>query len=307
MRYVTGLPGEERRRKRLMFMLQAFIDDSGTKGQAAAAVLAGFVAPAENWASFSDAWWKELPDGRPFKMQQGKRQTARIQKLSDLIVRNATLRIECAVNIADYEEIVRGRVPRIMDNHFFPAFHFIISRLAHYLTAAGATERFDIIFDKHSKFVPARKWYCMAKDLVPEGCKAILPIDPHEDDDAEFMPLQAADMFAWTVRRSHDDGAEDWEWLTKKFDTIKAVPSPPLEKDALRNYVAGQEQQINPELLKKWEEECGNFEYEAFDRTVTDLLKVPHSEIKKKLDAEKRAKKRKKSKPSSASREGADR
>ncbi len=46
-------------------------------------------------------------------------------------------------------------------------------------------------------------------------------------------------------------------------------------------------------------------EYENFDRTMRDLLKVPHAEVKNKLDAEKQAKKRKKSKKSSASREGA--
>jgi len=44
-------------------------------------------------------------------------------------------------------------------------------------------------------------------------------------------------------------------------------------------------------------------EFEKFDRTMRELLKVPHSEIKEKLDAEKQAKKRKKSKKSSASRE----
>jgi hypothetical protein len=44
-------------------------------------------------------------------------------------------------------------------------------------------------------------------------------------------------------------------------------------------------------------------EYENFERTMTELLKVPHSEIKAKLDAEKAAKKRKKFKKSSAFRE----
>lgn len=34
-------------------------------------------------------------------------------------------------------------------------------------------------------------------------------------------------------------------------------------------------------------------EYERFDRTMRQLLRVPHSEIKAKLDAEKTAKKRK--------------
>ena len=44
-------------------------------------------------------------------------------------------------------------------------------------------------------------------------------------------------------------------------------------------------------------------EYKNFEKMTTELLKVPHSEIKVKLDAEKAAKKRKKSKKSPASRE----
>ena len=46
-----------------------------------------------------------------------------------------------------------------------------------------------------------------------------------------------------------------------------------------------------------------NAEFENFDRTMRRLLKVSHNEIKVKLDAEKSAKKRKKIKASSASRE----
>jgi len=42
-------------------------------------------------------------------------------------------------------------------------------------------------------------------------------------------------------------------------------------------------------------------EFEKFDRTMRDLLKLPDREIKGKLGAEKKAKKRKKSKKSSAS------
>ena len=43
-------------------------------------------------------------------------------------------------------------------------------------------------------------------------------------------------------------------------------------------------------------------EYKKFEQLVGDLLAVPHADIKAKLDAEKAAKKRKKSKASSASR-----
>lgn len=46
-------------------------------------------------------------------------------------------------------------------------------------------------------------------------------------------------------------------------------------------------------------------EYENFEKLARGVLSVPHSEIKRKLDSEKRAKKRKKTKKPSASREGA--
>jgi hypothetical protein len=47
-------------------------------------------------------------------------------------------------------------------------------------------------------------------------------------------------------------------------------------------------------------------EYDRFEHLVGGILKVPHSEIKAKLDAEKKAKKRKKARISSASRVAAD-
>lgn len=45
-----------------------------------------------------------------------------------------------------------------------------------------------------------------------------------------------------------------------------------------------------------------NREFESFDRIMRDLLKVPHSEIKAKLDMEKAAKKRMAKKPSASGR-----
>lgn len=50
-----------------------------------------------------------------------------------------------------------------------------------------------------------------------------------------------------------------------------------------------------------------NEEYDRFTDLTERILSVPHSEIKAKLDAEKKAKKRKKAKQSSASRVANDR
>lgn len=48
-------------------------------------------------------------------------------------------------------------------------------------------------------------------------------------------------------------------------------------------------------------------EFDRFTRMTDGLLSVPHSEIKQKLEQEKRTKKRKKARASSASREASDR
>jgi hypothetical protein len=50
-----------------------------------------------------------------------------------------------------------------------------------------------------------------------------------------------------------------------------------------------------------------NREFREFEKLTTKLMSVPHAELKAKLDAEKEAKKRKKSKTSSASRVADDR
>ncbi len=50
----------------------------------------------------------------------------------------------------------------------------------------------------------------------------------------------------------------------------------------------------------------GNVEYEKFRALVRSVIRVPHDELKAKLDAEKRAKRCRGSKAASVSREAAD-
>jgi hypothetical protein len=47
-------------------------------------------------------------------------------------------------------------------------------------------------------------------------------------------------------------------------------------------------------------------EYDNFDRTMRELVKVPHSEIKARLEAEKAEKKKRKTKPSASVRASGD-
>ena len=244
-------------------MLQAYIDDSGTKNSSDAFVLAGFVTEFEGWEKFSEEW-KALRGRRgPLKMQKEKKRW-QIDQRNDwisqhvrLIRRYAKYRIESAVSIQDYEDVMRGKVPLIVDSCYFFAFHRLISRVCEGLEKRGMTQQMDFFFDEQLKFGPeARKWFCMAKDLVPPSRRNILPPEPIFRKDEEFQPLQAADMFAWLVRRSHNEGPGEWEWLEKEIDQIEALPSPPLESDEMKKLLRSQEETFDPELIERWKKEC---------------------------------------------------
>src|SRR6185437_1310951 len=67
---VSGIPGQ-RAASRWMVMLQAFVDASG-KGDPNVLVVAGYVAQADEWAKFSQAWKEKLDQAgmRRFKMNE---------------------------------------------------------------------------------------------------------------------------------------------------------------------------------------------------------------------------------------------
>jgi hypothetical protein len=73
---VSGIAGEANRRGRLFMALvyQSFIDDSDA-GAGGPFVLAGFVASADAWASFSDEWAAALKAAKPTPIasNRGKR------------------------------------------------------------------------------------------------------------------------------------------------------------------------------------------------------------------------------------------
>jgi hypothetical protein len=92
---VSGLPSGKRER-RLLLMLQAYMDESYSYGPDVYAV-AGFVSTAERWAAFSNEWQQLLamtPRIRRFKMSEamslhgefdGWRAEARDEKLQLLM------------------------------------------------------------------------------------------------------------------------------------------------------------------------------------------------------------------------------
>jgi len=156
--------------------------------------------------------------------------------------------------------------------------------------------RTKLMFDTFAKKNPlCSKWLC----------------PPHYESDKDYIVLQVADNLAYECRRllitkeySH---LPERKAMTRFKERIYRIYK--LNYEGLKMIMESQEPDIIPikaeiENQIKGRSMKNSREYESFNRTMQDLMKVPHSEIKAKLDAEKRAKtkKRKAKKPSASGR-----
>ena len=216
--------------------LQAFIDDSG-RGQDPAFVLAGWIASPEQWAEFSDEWKRMLrqsPRIEFFKMHQAwwrKGQFSdweiadRDQKVAALyavIERFAMKGIKIilpSVVFRDYSSLINHR--KANDPYFLASFTMMVM-ISQSQERCGIDEPLDFIFDRQQELEsPVQEaWDALAR-MSPDGVPRNLGKRPQFNDDKLSMPLQAADLHAWWVRRAYDDVAKNMErtpymWTPKR-------------------------------------------------------------------------------------------
>jgi hypothetical protein len=121
-----------------------------------------------------------------------------------------------------------GALPKPQCEPYFHPFQNTILAACFALWDAGHRERFEMIFDQHVIFGPrARRWYPMiyeiAKMREPEAAQ-ILPVDPMFRDDNEFLPLQAADLYAWSIRRATNQPSySEFHWLLEHLSSVQAT------------------------------------------------------------------------------------
>ena len=240
--------------------IQAFADDSGGKGHSRHFVVVGLVGQSEAWANFSDEWsacLRHPPSIRIFKMREAASCTGqfdgvsaaqrdrKLRVLAQIINRYALLLTHSAIDLNAHAETWAARSMREPQNEaYFWAFHNTIMATCFSLWDAGWRKRFEMIFDENVIFGPrAKLWYpyikTAAKHLEPAS-SAILPIDPIFHTDSEFMPLQAADMFAWCFRKSTDDPSfKSFEWLLEHVrDVMHSEYSQYYDKERMQDVTA---------------------------------------------------------------------
>jgi hypothetical protein len=226
---VSGLPVFERRR-RLFFVLQAYIDDSGS-GDPDVYVLAGYIASAESWASFSDEWKKLLDFCRldVFKMKDMKNRPKDCELFYQLIEKYVIAGISCTVFKKDLVRVIEstdfgGNPQEHLKKPVFLAFRSIIAMVSENQRKMGILEPVDFIFDNETKAIECMEAWEVLRDSSYGDTRKFLGSPPIFRDDREFLPLQAADLNAWWIRKWEKEGNIDaianlaFPWpIQKKF------------------------------------------------------------------------------------------
>lgn len=230
---------------------QAFIDDS--RDRSGNFVLAGHIASAEQWIQFTKDWEEMLlhavrdKDGQfHFKMTEmaaTPERMARVQAFYRIIERHVLMSVSCRINV---NELARAK-SRIFvhnlridwdyfNNPYMVAFRGLMDMFHTHRKSVEKLipmgEQVDFIFDEQSE----KKMIWDAWDeYIQERSDELRPLygsAPRFENDKKFLPLQAADLWAWWIRRWHEEGRPDkiescdfGAWKSKRQDHARAAIS----------------------------------------------------------------------------------
>jgi len=296
-----------------MCVLQAAIDDSGSDLRGPLYVLGGYLAKAEEWAKFSDEW-EVVRDAPPaisyFKLSEANRleeqfkgwtredADKKVLSLAKVIPPHVMYHLASVVVQADYDEIVMPfrqvilasnnqqdkTLGNLLKTPYFLLFYDIITECMKRLGEDGKLEEIEFYFDEQGVMGTRTRslWDYVKRDAPPELSR-YMTNPPQFKDEKVFFPLQAADMIAGLTAGRFIDMMNDVEPVRPALYELRtAKPSWSIwDKKRLQQFLE--------------EHMDSHSEYEKFDGMMKQLIKVPHSIVKARMDAEK-AKKRPKRK-----------
>lgn len=220
--------------------VQVFVDDSGGKGQTKNFVLAGLVSDSERWAHFSLEWASclgQYPHIKVFKMNEAASLTGAfyrfteeqrdrlLQELAQIINRHVEFAIWTMIDLEAHAQ-TWGKLEKPKSEAYFWAFHTLILGTCFDLwEECGWKEPFEAIFDEQLIFGErARSWYPLIRELMQSTYPqefTILPSEPMFAKDDDRLPIQAADLWAWCLRKNTDNPtAKSFEWLLEEMKNV---------------------------------------------------------------------------------------
>ena len=197
--------------------LQAFVDDSRSEVDGQNLVLAGSVHNAKTWSRFCNDWQAAL-DANPaieyFRMAEaqnlsgqfrhwtGEARDAKVLTLGKIIRKHDPVSFECWMSQQSFNKIVKPVAPYDLKSPYFMCFYGAIITPARFYASEKIKTPVDFIFDDQGglgDFVAL--WYRHIKEWQNPAVSALLGNPPIFGDDKKVLPLQAADLLAWHLRR----------------------------------------------------------------------------------------------------------
>jgi hypothetical protein len=216
---LAGLPSDQRSR-RYLIVLQAFIDDSGRGKESdnPVFVLAGYAGPVQSFFGLTDDWqaiMREEPAlaylkgkeanalDKNFKGWTEEQRDAKLEKLIASIREHELIALSLVIQYRDFNRILR-EPSGVFKNPFGITFAQMVAWLMNSAIVKQEREEIELIFDEG---VLARKktiedaYKGLKEALLSKEALDLLVGKPRFEDDRHCLPLQAADLLAWNVRR----------------------------------------------------------------------------------------------------------
>ena len=231
---VCGLPSTLRQKWRLI-VFDVWIDDSGKEGPPAY-LLAGYVERPNQWMGFADDWRAVL--NKPPRLEYFKAEEAfsrreqfagwneddrdrRVLELVAVIRKYRLTAIRSRIPVADFDRIVKQNRGPFKNPCYFGVMAIMIG-LATEMREHPEIEGFDIFIDEDVvRPGDLKRAYQIFMAKVSERERAIFPREPVFRDDKKFLPLQAADLFAWHARREYREAIEGRKLETPVWSALR--------------------------------------------------------------------------------------
>ncbi|HKW27003.1 MAG TPA: DUF3800 domain-containing protein [Terriglobales bacterium] len=314
--------------------LQSFADDSMSFLTDRIISLCALVHRKEKWDAFSDDWDKELAtepaikylhmrEARPcegqFKGWKPLQRDMKLIALTEVILRHNPHIVMCWFSSRDWDEKVGKIAPVDVRPAYIPCFLGIVTKVAEFHHEQGINIPTDYVFDEQNEVGKiALFWYDIIKAMAKPPVAALMGSTPVFRNDEDILPLQAADLVAWHMRRSKERrkldpelaATERVEELTRAEvhmdgEKIADIARQMSELPGIESVQDGASAyKTIKRMVRKGKsgELMASKEYDNFNRTMRQLMTVSHAEMKAKLDAEKAAKRRKPKRTSASGR-----
>jgi hypothetical protein len=219
--------------------LQAVVDDSG-RGNPPVFVLAGLAAKVEKWLGFPGAWDSVLklePKLAYFKMNDAHMLTGefrgfsvaqrdqRLDAFVDVIEGHVEFAFRLVIPHVPYSQGLYGKIAKVIDQPYFLAFYRLMIFLLENEYNKPLGEKIDFVFDEQQQ---DELWVQSAYDgfvkCAPARLRHLIGDRPSHRSYRTFLPLQAADLYAWHVRRAFEARENGQVYSSSVWQRLESIP-----------------------------------------------------------------------------------